>query len=65
MDCATLCRTVAEMLMRDSEHTSALSPLCARVCDACAESCEQVGDDRVMKRCAEVCRKCAAMCRAI
>ena len=63
LDCAQICATSADFMLRGSDlhvHTCAA---CAEVCDACAESCERMGDDAQMKRCAEACRACAASCR--
>jgi len=33
------------------------------VCEQCAKSCAQFGDDTQMKACAEACRRCIECCR--
>ena len=63
LDCAQICATSADFMLRGSDlhvHTCAA---CAAVCEACAKSCEEIADDAEMKRCADVCRRCAASCR--
>jgi hypothetical protein len=64
MDCAKICLTTADFLMRNSRNSSALGDLCARICEACADDCQKL-DGEEMKRCAEVCRTCATTCRAM
>jgi hypothetical protein len=39
--------------------------MCADVCKACEESCEQFPDDAQLKACADACRSCAEACRAM
>lgn len=63
LDCAQICSTATPMLLRRSEFSEQVTALCADVCDACAESCDQLSDDDWMRDCAEVCRNCAASCR--
>ena len=63
LDCAEICQTSANYMLRGSELHPETCALCATICDRCAQSCEQVGDDDVMKRCAEACRRCAESCR--
>lgn len=63
-DCAMLCETSANFMLRSSGLHGAVCDLCADACEACAESCERIGgDDEMMRRCAETCRRCAASCR--
>lgn len=62
-DCAEICRTTADFMLRGSKLYRGTCALCAEVCDKCAASCEQFGADAEMKRCAEVCRRCAESCR--
>jgi hypothetical protein len=62
-DCAQLCATSADYMLRGSSFSPQVCRLCAIVCDACAASCDQVGDDPQMKACAETCRRCAECCR--
>ncbi len=60
LDCAQICQTSADFMLRNSALHARTCAVCAEVCDACAQSCEQVGD---MERCVEVCRRCAESCR--
>jgi hypothetical protein len=64
MDCADICRTSADFMLRGSPQHALTCGTCAEVCAACAESCERIGQqDGMMKKCAEVCRRCAESCR--
>jgi hypothetical protein len=63
LDCAEICATSANFMMRGSELHTLTCSACAEVCARCAESCERMGDDETMRRCAEVCRRCAESCR--
>lgn len=64
LDCAHICQTSADFMLRGSSYHSLTCGICAEVCLACAEDCERVGqDDAMMKKCAEVCRRCSASCR--
>jgi hypothetical protein len=62
-DCAQLCTTSADSMLRASSFSGPVCGLCAIVCDACAEACDQFGDDPQMKACADTCRRCAECCR--
>jgi len=62
-DCAEICQTSANFMIRGSEHHAGTCGACADVCDACARSCEEMAEDAEMKRCAEACRACAQSCR--
>ena len=61
-DCADLCRTTGQFLMRGSMHHDRLCAICAELCSKCADDCEGY-DDPQMKACAEACRRCATSCR--
>ena len=63
LDCAEICQTSANFMLRGSELHGRTCAVCAEVCARCAESCEQVGDDEQMRACAEACRRCAESCR--
>ncbi len=63
MDCAKICLTMADFLMRNSEYSKKLGSICAAICDTCAKSCEAVGLDDEMKRCIKACKKCAETCK--
>ena len=62
LDCAQICATSADFMIRQSAHHKAVCRACADVCRACAKSCEAMADDDMMKRCAEECRRCAQSC---
>lgn len=61
-DCAQVCATAADFMLRGSSHHAAICAACADICDACADSCERLVG---MEACAEACRACAAACRAM
>ncbi|HWG90609.1 MAG TPA: four-helix bundle copper-binding protein [Candidatus Thermoplasmatota archaeon] len=63
LDCAEICETSANFMIRGSDHHGVTCGACAEVCVACAESCEALGDDEQMRRCAEACRTCADSCQ--
>jgi len=60
MDCAQICQTSADFMLRGSTHQAHVCAECADICDDCAKSCETVGD---MDECVAACRKCAESCR--
>ena len=60
MACAEMGRTSAAMMMIGTEHHKRTCRECAEICEACAKSCEQVGD---MDECVRQCRACAQSCR--
>ena len=66
MDCAEICQTSANFMLRGSDlhvHTCAA---CAEVCERCARDCAAMSEnDTRMAACAEMCRRCAASCRAM
>jgi hypothetical protein len=65
LDCAEICSTSADFMLRGSEQHRSTCATCAEVCQRCAESCEALEDDDMMRRCAETCRRCAESCRAM
>src|SRR6516162_1479562 len=62
MDCAEICQTSANFLMRNSDVHRELCAACAAACTACASSCLQFVGDVAMKPCEEICRECADAC---
>lgn len=62
-NCAQLCITSADFMLRGSEYHPRVCVLCAKVCGRCAESCAQFDNDAPMQECTEKCRACAASCR--
>lgn len=62
LDCAQICQTSADFMLRQSELHAHVCAACAVVCEACAQSCEAVGG---MDECVRACRTCAESCRAM
>jgi hypothetical protein len=63
LDCAEICQTSANFMLRGSTLHKRTCAVCAEVCEQCAASCEQFGGDELMTACAEACRRCAESCR--
>ena len=63
-DCAEICLTCGDFMLRGSELHPDMCGVCAEACERCARSCEQVGGgmDAQLKECAETCRECAQSC---
>lgn len=63
IDCAQLCETTAQYLIRGSSLHGRMCGLCAEACRQCADNCQQLaGDDQMVKQCVELCRSCAGSC---
>ena len=62
LDCAEICETSANFMIRGSDLHRLTCGACAEVCERCAEDCERMADDETMRRCAETCRRCADSC---
>lgn len=62
LDCAQICQTSADFMLRGSALHARTCGVCAEVCDACAESCQRIGD---MQECVDACRRCAESCRGM
>jgi hypothetical protein len=65
LDCAEICRTSADLMLRGSDFHTAICAVCADVCTRCAEECERMSDSSKLSECAEACRRCAESCRAM
>ena len=63
MDCAEICQTSANFMLRGSDLHPHICAVCADVCDRCAADCDRMADDTRMAACAEMCRRCADACR--
>jgi hypothetical protein len=63
LDCAEICQTSVNFMLRGSALHQRVCQLCAEVCDRCATDCEPFADDVQMQACVEVCRRCAESCR--
>ena len=62
LDCAQICQTSADFMLRGSELHTRTCAACAEVCERCAEDCAEF-DDETMQACADACRTCADLCR--
>ena len=62
LDCAEICQTSANFMLRGSPYHIITCAACAELCRACAEACRSVEDDEQMQHCAEVCEECAKHC---
>jgi hypothetical protein len=63
-DCAQICATSADFMLRMSDYHGDVCGVCADICEACATECESMADGaEFMQRCADACRKCAESCR--
>jgi hypothetical protein len=66
LDCAQICATSADFMLRGSEMHGLTCGVCAEVCRSCAEDCEHMADgDQQMLACAEMCRRCADSCASM
>jgi len=63
LDCASICHTSADFMLRGSDLHRLTCGVCAEVCQRCAEACERMAEDELDRRCAEACRRCAGSCR--
>ena len=63
VDCAQMCATAADYMIRESPFHDRICRLCSELCKQCGKDCEQLaGDDQMVKQCIEMCRKCAGSC---
>lgn len=62
LDCAKICSTNADFIVRDSTYYPQTCGICADICDECSEICDRF-EDEFMKECASICRRCAESCR--
>jgi hypothetical protein len=64
LDCAQICDTSADFLLRGSEFHARTCGVCAELCAACADSCQEIGPhDAILQRCIEACLRCGDSCR--
>lgn len=60
LDCAQICATTADFMLRNSTHHAHVCAECADICEDCAKSCEALDG---MEDCVQACRACADSCR--
>ncbi len=65
LDCAQICQTTADFMIRSSPRHTRLSTVCADICGLCATSCAGFKDDPEMQICADVSRRCDESCRQV
>jgi hypothetical protein len=62
LDCAEICQTSANFMLRGSPYHALTCSACADICRACEEICRSVSDDEQLEHCAGVCAECAESC---
>jgi hypothetical protein len=62
LDCAQICKTSADFMLRMSKFHGEICGVCADVCERCEAECERFKDDQMMQRCADACQSCARLC---
>src|SRR5262249_57911026 len=62
LDCAEICRTSADFMIRGSELHPHICRACAAVCARCADECDARGEDPYLAACSEICRRAALSC---
>lgn len=65
MDCAEICQTSANFMLRGSDLHPMTCEVCAEVCAECADDCERFDGDAQMQNCAAACRSCSEMCQTM
>ncbi|MBI4496808.1 MAG: four-helix bundle copper-binding protein [Chloroflexi bacterium] len=63
MDCAEICETADDYLMRNSAITGRITPIVADVCERTAQSLNQFRDDPQMQNCVDACQRTAEVSR--
>ncbi len=63
MDCAAICETSADFMLRNSPQHGRVCAICASICEACSSACQDFSNDAEMQACAESCQRCAESCR--
>ena len=61
-DCAQICITSADFMLRNSPLHQMTCRICAGVCEMCADDCAKLADDEATVLCVEACRRCARSC---
>lgn len=62
LDCAELCQTSANYMLRGSPYHVITCAAAAELCRACEEACRAVSNDEQLTHCADVCAACADVC---
>ena len=62
-DCARICATAADLMLRESTLHAAMCRVCVDACRACEQSCASLSHgDPMMDECAKACHQCAEAC---
>ena len=62
LDCAELCQTSANYMLRGSPYHVITCAATAELCRPCEEACRGVSNDEQLSHCADVCASCAEAC---
>jgi len=62
LDCAEICQTSANFMLRGSPYHVVTCAACAELCRACEDACRAVTADEQLAHCGEVCAACAESC---
>jgi hypothetical protein len=62
MDCAEICQTNANFMLRGSPFHVVTCSACAELCRACEETCRAIRGDEQLEQCADECALAAAAC---
>ncbi len=62
-DCATICRSTADLIIRGSEISDKALEICAEICTKCAEECGSHDMDHCQE-CSKACMECAEACKS-
>jgi hypothetical protein len=62
LDCAEMCQTSANFMLRGSPYHILTCAACAELCRVCEETCRSIADDEQLAHCADVCAACAESC---
>ena len=64
IECAQVCQIASSFMIATSDFVHDVAGICARLCDACADSCHDIDpEDPHMVACMVACRQCADSCR--
>src|SRR4051794_22134048 len=57
LDCAEICQTSANFMLRNSDLHAETCRACAVICQRCAVDCERFKEDSEMQNCAQSCHR--------
>jgi hypothetical protein len=62
LDCAEICQTSANFMLRGSPYHIVTCAACTELCRACEQACRALANDEQLAHCQEVCAACAESC---